>query len=1212
MKIQYNDVYPASSKNIAINPKMMHYPHITAERGLWLVSGYTWGDKDYTPQLLLNEEGEILSGRCQCDSEKPCCPHIAALLVWLAKNEPDKETMDRHRNQVQYLQSRKMAPLPLNPKKPGCPFDLAAALRDYKVYDVDIKAARELEKKYGGKTECSVTIREEFEGQPVLQTDMKDLTMLFLRNELASINCYFHRECDLQMQGLCPTQTHEASLCPLAIVNLWNTEKWLSTHSVDSTNRLGLQLLKHLTPIAAPAEEKKSGGRPITLEPTVIHKKGEFSMGFRIGTGKLYALKNLTELVELAESKGCLPLGKSDSIDFSADDFDEASLPYFSLIRDAVESNRRSSDMVKGGKSRWGYGQAAYLAELKGSLPLFGSLWDSLTENAAGSTLMMKTEQGSGSLTLLDELPEPTLTLRGDRGESRDLYGVVLQGVFPLPVHGGNRDYLLTSPDGKAYFLSPATRQQVARYTPFAEMELFGLNTITVGRDHLAEFYFTTLPALKKGFKIREEDLAGVAELLPDPPEFLIRLDVENQTPVCRLSVSYGEKNYELPDGGVAPWRLSNLEEQAFELVQTYFPVLEPISKKFISMGGEEDLIRLMEEGLPALMNLGEVQATRAFDSQRIKPMPKVSVGVSLSGNLLELSISSEDMTQEEMLALLASYREKKRYHRLKNGTLVKIEEDAGELISMLDSLRITDKEFIRGKMHIPAYRALYLDKMLESCQDLYEHRDRYFRHLIKNFKTVGDSDFETPASLQDILRGYQVFGYKWLKTLSEYGFGGILADDMGLGKTLQMIAVLLSQKEAGVEGTSLVVCPASLVYNWQEEFGRFAPDLKTVPVSGTKSEREKLIAARGEYDVLITSYDSLKRDILLYQEENWLDLVLDEAQFVKTHTTAAFKSVRLLKAAHRFALTGTPIENRLSELWSIFDILMPGFLYPYETFRREIETPIVKSGDEEAKKRLTRMVSPFILRRLKGDVLRDLPDKLEENRVVRFEGEQQKLYDAQVARTLKMISTATGDEVNQKKIQILAELTRLRQLCCDPSLLYENYDGGSAKRAACLDLITSAMEGEHRILLFSQFTSMLELLGKDLDAAGIPWYTITGATPKQERVNLVRRFNEGNVPVFLISLKAGGTGLNLTGADVVIHYDPWWNLAAQNQATDRAHRIGQTKTVCVYKLIAAGSIEEKIQELQNAKQNLAEGILSGELGGIAGMSREDLLELLN
>ena len=554
----------------------------------------------------------------------------------------------------------------------------------------------------------------------------------------------------------------------------------------------------------------------------------------------------------------------------------------------------------------------------------------------------------------------------------------------------------------------------------------------------------------------------------------------------------------------------------------------------------------------------------------------------------------------------------KKRYHRLKDGSFVGLDDaSVGTVDELTEALSLKPADMIKGKMHIPLYRALYLDRMLAENDEVYSKRDSHFREMVKEFKTIDDSDFEEPSSLSDILRNYQKDGFKWLRTLEEWNLGGILADDMGLGKTLQIIALLLSAKLEGRTGTTLVAAPAALVYNWEEEIRKYAPELRAAVIAGNQEERREKIERYGEYDVLVTSYDTLRRDIPFYEGKEFRCEVIDEAQYIKNHTTAAAKAVKVIKSRHRFALTGTPIENRLSELWSIFDYLMPGFLYGYETFRREIETPIVKNQDEDVMKRLQKMTGPFILRRLKENVLSDLPEKLEETRYVRFDGEQKNLYDAQVVHMRETLAGQAEEDFNKNRFQVLAELTRLRQICCAPSLCFENYRGGSAKVDACVQLILSAIDGGHRMLVFSQFTSMLEILEKELDKEEIQYYVITGSTPKEERLRLVKEYNSGSVPVFFISLKAGGVGLNLTGADVVIHYDPWWNQAVQNQATDRAHRIGQTKKVTVYKLIAKNTIEEKIQKLQETKQDLADQIIGGETGQLAGMSREDILALL-
>ena len=363
---------------------------------------------------------------------------------------------------------------------------------------------------------------------------------------------------------------------------------------------------------------------------------------------------------------------------------------------------------------------------------------------------------------------------------------------------------------------------------------------------------------------------------------------------------------------------------------------------------------------------------------------------------------------------------------------------------------------------------------------------------------------------------------------------------------------------------------------------------------------------------ILITSYDLLKRDITCYEPFQFRFQVIDEAQYIKNPLTQSAKSVKLIKAQTRCALTGTPIENRLAELWSIFDYLMPGFLFTYSHFRRQFEAPIVKDGDTYALESLRRLTGPFVLRRLKKDVLKDLPDKLETVVYSMAEDEQKQLYTAHALALKEELEQMSGDTYGSERIQVLAELTRLRQICCDPSLCFDRYKGGSAKLDTCMELITGGIAGGHKILLFSQFTSMLELIGARLKKEGITFHELTGATPKEERIRMAGAFQTDDTPVFLISLKAGGTGLNLTAADVVIHYDPWWNVAAQNQATDRAHRIGQEKQVSVFKLIMKDTVEENILKLQEQKQDLADQIISGEQVSIGSLTREELLKILS
>jgi SNF2 family DNA or RNA helicase len=607
----------------------------------------------------------------------------------------------------------------------------------------------------------------------------------------------------------------------------------------------------------------------------------------------------------------------------------------------------------------------------------------------------------------------------------------------------------------------------------------------------------------------------------------------------------------------------------------------------------------------------------------RVTPSPKVSVGLSVNGDWLELQMTSEEMTREELVEILSRYNRKKKFYRLKNGDFVNMEDEGMHaLIELQKGLNLTSSQLKKETVEVPKYRALYLDGELHQSGVLPVHRNRAFRSLVRNMKTVEDNDFEIPPSLEPILREYQKRGFLWLKTLCHNGFGGILADDMGLGKTLQVIAFLVSELDDGTDlqedtasqhrlRRSLIVCPASLVYNWKSEFERFAPQLSVKMVTGTAAERRAVIEQAGESDILLTSYDLLKRDLGCYEGVKFFCEVIDEAQYIKNHNTQAAKAVKQINASFHLALTGTPIENRLSELWSIFDYLMPGFLYGYQKFREEIEVPVLQHQDEEAMQRLQKMIRPFVLRRLKKEVLTDLPDKLEECIYAKMEGEQQSLYDAHVKRLQLLLDKNSEEEFNRSKIQILSELTKLRQICCDPALLFEGYQGDSSKTEVCVDLIKNAVSAGHKILLFSQFTSMLERLQERLTAEKISYYTLTGSTGKEKRRELVESFQQDETSVFCISLKAGGTGLNLTAADIVIHYDPWWNLAVQNQATDRAHRIGQENVVTVYKLITKGTIEENITKLQEKKHELADQVLGG--AGLDGGSftKEELLELL-
>lgn len=722
------------------------------------------------------------------------------------------------------------------------------------------------------------------------------------------------------------------------------------------------------------------------------------------------------------------------------------------------------------------------------------------------------------------------------------------------------------------------------------------------------------LPVLEKFFECTkqefEEEDYGVV-----PAAFEIYLDAPQKDFItCKPMAVYGQRKYNIYDNTQEIERRDlKREMEVAKVVSGYCNAYDEREKLMVLADDEEKLYELLVYGISNLQRLGEVYISDALKKIHVSPAPKVVVGVSLSGDMLELKMTAGDMPKDELLEILSRYNKKKKFYRLKSGDFVNMDgEGINALLELKEGLHLSDRQFKKDKVTLPKYNAIYLDEELKEWQTVSAQKNKEFKALIRNMKTVEDNDFEIPAGLQDVLREYQKKGFLWIKTLKCNGFGGILADDMGLGKTLQVIAFLESEYQEGKENRrSLIVAPASLVFNWHSEICRFAPGLPVQMVVGKAGERKEIIKNASDNIVLITSYDLLKRDIDSYQDITFGNQIIDEAQYIKNHGTQAAKAVKAVNAGFKLALTGTPVENRLSELWSIFDFLMPGFLYSYKKFREELELPIIQDNSETEIKRLQKMIRPFVLRRLKKDVLKDLPDKLEKSYFAKMEGEQQKLYDAHVKRMQIMLNKQTEEEFQTTKIQILSELTRLRQICCSPELIFENYKGESAKRELCIDLIRNAVSGGHKILLFSQFTSMLSLLEQRLTEEHISFYTLTGAVSKEKRAKMVEAFNQDDTSVFCISLKAGGTGLNLTSADIVIHYDPWWNLAVQNQATDRAHRIGQENVVMVYKLIVQGTIEDNIMKLQEKKKELADQILGGEGLSTASFSSEELRELL-
>jgi len=684
-----------------------------------------------------------------------------------------------------------------------------------------------------------------------------------------------------------------------------------------------------------------------------------------------------------------------------------------------------------------------------------------------------------------------------------------------------------------------------------------------------------------------------LAQRMPTPVTPRLYVDeADDGRIVCRARFDYC--GTELDAGQECPHirRNQTLEEDVCAAVAQLFP--ERIGPgEYAFDGDDEARFALLNQQLASLERAGEVMVAERLAKKNVKKRTAVNFGLSREGEKLLLKAEIGEYSQEDLDAALAAYRQRRKYVRLSSGIFLSDEalEQAADAAQVLESMDVTAEQAKAGA-EVPASRALYLDEAVKARESIRLDAPDVVTDWMQRIKSAQQTKAEQPKTLRAQLRSYQLTGLCWLSALSDSGFGGILADDMGLGKTIQVLALLLREKEAGRSVRALVVCPASLQLNWRAEAEKFAPSLRCQALVGAAKNRAEVIGAEEDPELMITSYDQLRRDVQLYSGEAFTHILLDEAQNIKNAASQAAKAVKTIKAEHRFALTGTPIENRLSELWSIFDFLMPGYLLAYKKFRDKFEAPIVREADEKARENLHMMVAPFILRRMKKDVLTDLPEKVETVMTSEMTPEQRKIYAANLSQLVRESGSLLG---GRDKIRALAGLTRLRQICCDPRLCLENYQGGSGKLDQLIEVVAQALAAGHRILLFSQFTSMLELIARALEEEGISIFCLTGETDKEERMRLVEQFNAGGAQVFLISLKAGGTGLNLTGADVVIHYDPWWNAASENQATDRAYRIGQTKGVQVIKLIASDTVEERIIRLQEQKKQLGDGVLLGD-----------------
>ena len=947
--------------------------------------------------------------------------------------------------------------------------------------------------------------------------------------------------------------------------------------------------------------------RPVQLEITYefdsslsVSWASAFTM--RIGETKLYIIKNPKDLIASMDSKEPLVFGKEFTYEPETHYFKPEDRAFIDFLRELYEYERFFFDKHLGYYNRGIFsGKKVYLTPT--SIRRF-------FEAMRNRSFHFKMQDTIYKNMTIEEKELPlNFTLERER-ESLVLQANNFHSFIPLAKNG---EYYFVK--NNIYRIPSEQREGLLQ---ISEAMKGKNNSITIPKDYREKFISEVYPLLKRIGKT-QIDKEVQSDIYGPPLEVEIYLDFQDNKLFVEIQFLYGDMK-------ITPFGKGthiNSEDHRilirdYEKENQIILLIEDtgfkIKNNHVYLDEEALIFDFIHDSIEKIQKLSTIFYSDAFKRLEIKDKTALSGSVRFSpvGDTLEFNFDIEGISSGEIMEVFQSIKEKKKFYRLKDGSFLPLDlPELFEVGTIIDSLSIEEGDFIDGTALLPRYRAFFIDEQLKEANLKSIKRSKEIKEFVQNIREPGDIDYEIPESLRDILREYQKSGYKWLKTLAAYGLGGILADDMGLGKTLQVLTLLLSEKEEQSPLPTIIVAPTSLVYNWAWEIEKFTPQLRALVVTGNKTDRMYSLEGLKNYDVLITSYPLIRRDIEIYQSYSFQYCILDEAQHIKNPGSINAKSVKEIKAKNYFALTGTPIENSLTELWSIFDFIMPDYLLSLGKFQKKFEKPIVTEGNQQSLSILGKHIRPFIMRRLKKDVLKELPDKLENKIVAELTLEQKKLYLAY----LKQIKGEIEEEIKSKgfqrsHIKILSGLTRLRQICCHPAMFMDNYDGGSGKMELLEEIIREALDSGHRLLLFSQFTTMLHIIKGRLDSMGVSYKYLDGSTEVKTRGELVKQFNDGDGEVFLISLKAGGTGLNLTGADMVIHFDPWWNPAVEDQATDRAHRIGQQNTVHVMKFVTQGTIEEKILNLQDRKKKLIDSVIQPGDTLVSKLSEDEIREL--
>lgn len=975
------------------------------------------------------------------------------------------------------------------------------------------------------------------------------------------------------------------------------------------THRAFNQLLNTFLEINNKEKElAQDGTSGIKLVPIFLYNDTDkkLKVEFKIGNEQLTKINNLPDFFERMLNREKYKYNNVLEFIHEENAFEEQSRPLLKFLLKYAEIIKYANDV----NNNYAYYGRNFNVN---NVVLSNTGLDELFEILKGKTVEFETKTGERKIQFIDEPIDIKFILeKSDESTycltpNIDVYGY---DIF----YGKNYSYFLI--DNKMHKCLPKVENRNLEL-----LEVYKKNytqSIIFNENNLRNFFAIVVPKIKDNFEIKNIDKEQIEKYMPKDLYVKIFLDYnEKGYIVADVKFCYGNVEFNpIKNVNLEITRNAIQENEVLDtFVQTGF-MLDSANARLV-LANDEKIYNFLSKEIEDYMKKFEVLVAKDFKKKDIKKIKIKSIGVKIENNLLDINLEDFKFNIYEIKDIINKYKLKRKFYKLKDGTYISLEKNNSLdfLENVVDNIEIDYVNPEEGTIKLPIYRAMYLEKLFKEMNNTNIQKNEYYKKMISEIEDRHiDINTKIPKKLNTELRTYQKIGYKWLKTLEQYKMGGILADDMGLGKTVQVLTVILSYIQENKEKAknSIIVCPSSLTLNWYNEIQKFTPTIKKLVISGDYLERKRKIETINNYQIVITSYDSLKRDIDLYTQYNFKYIVADEAQYIKNNNTKNSKAVKLINAETKFALTGTPIENSLSELWSIFDFIMPGYLYKYKKFKELYEIPIIKNQDEEKMNKLKKQIEPFILRRTKSEVLTELPDKTVTILSNEMKEEQYSIYMSYMAQARDEIMYQIDMKGFEKsQIKILSLLMRLRQICCHPKLFLSEYTGESSKLNQCIEIIQDAVLGGHKILLFSSYTSMFEIIEEQLKKLEINYLKLTGQTKVGERIKLVDEFNTNkDIKVFLISLKAGGTGLNLTGADMVIHYDPWWNLSAENQATDRTYRIGQRKNVQVYKLITKNSIEEKIYELQQKKAKLIDNMLSTDATFISKLSKDDIMAL--